>query len=234
LSCGAEFSKGEFIWNFIPSDIDWSSPMWQTWNHLQENGKASYLNDPEHNLAIVERNDIQQFSAFCRFRGLVLDVGCGPQPWPSYFDRNSRAIYVGVDPLIDDMPGEYLRLKALGEFLPFRPHVFDQILFSTTLDHFVDPVVALNAAANVCKLDGEIVIWLGEKAPNTPPSAFSPEWYLSLRKPSLSEDLFHVKRLNNADFNKLVESVELTIVESEVHQVDQYRANHFYRLKLGK
>lgn len=232
-SCGAVYEKGSFVWNFIPTNIDWSSLLWQAWQKLQENGVASYQNDPEHNLAIVERNDIQLFSKFCHYQGLVLDVGCGPQPWPSYFDRTCEAVYVGVDPLIEDTLGEYLRFKALGEFLPFRVGVFDHVLFSTTLDHFVDPATALRAAARVCKPDGEIDIWLGEKHPDAPRPAFSPEWYRRLEKPALAEDLFHVKRLNKIDFQKVVQSVGLVIAETETHRVDDYRANHFYRLKLG-
>jgi ubiquinone/menaquinone biosynthesis C-methylase UbiE len=232
-SCGAVFEKGNHIWNFIPANIDWSSPLWQAWNQLQENGVASYQNDAEHNLAVVERNDIQLFSAFCHYHGLVLDVGCGPQPWPSYFDRKSGAVYVGIDPLIDDEAGEYLRLKALGEFLPFRAGTFDQVLFSTTLDHFVDPLVALKSAERVCKSGGEIVIWLGEKHPDAPRPPISPEWYLRLQKPSLAEDVFHVKRLNHADFAHIVDSAGLRFVEKETHRVDEYRVNHFYRLKSG-
>lgn len=194
-SCGATFTKGKYVWNFIPTNIDWSSPMWQTWQQLQENRLASYQYAPEHNLAVVERDDIRQFAAFCDYHGLVLEVGCGPQPWPSYFDRNCDAVYIGVDPLIDDTPGEYLMIKALSEFLPFRDEVFDHVLFSTTLDHFINPVAALKVAAKVCKLEGEIDIWLGEKHPDAPRPAFSPEWYRRLQKPPLADDLFHVKRL---------------------------------------
>ncbi len=229
-SCGATFTRGKYIWNFIPSNVDWSSPMWQTWQQLQENGVASYQGDPEHNLAVVQRHDINSFASFCNYHGLVLDIGCGPQPWPAYFRRDRDAVYVGIDPLINDEPGEYLRFKGLGEFLPFRPHTFDHVLFSTTMDHFVDPVVALKSAAKACKLDGEIDIWLGEKSADAPRPAKSPEWYLRLQKPQHAEDLFHVKRLSRTEFVEVVRTAGLKIVEAETHEVDQYRANHFYRI----
>jgi SAM-dependent methyltransferase len=234
VSCGATFAKGKYIWNLIPTNIDWSSPLWQTWRQLQENGVASYRADPEHNLAVVARDDIQQFARFCDYHGLVLDVGCGPQPWPAYFERGADAVYVGVDPLIDDAPGEYLRIKALGEFLPFRAEVFDHVLFSTTLDHFIDPVTALKVAARVCKPNGEIDIWLGEKHPDAPRPPASPEWYRRLTKPRLAEDLFHVKRLSRAEFARTARTAGLTIAQAETHAVDEYRANHFYRLRTGK
>ncbi len=229
-ACGAEFNKGKHIWNFIPANIDWSSPMWKTWQQLQENGLAGYRSDPEHNLAIVEREDVRSFATFCRYHGLVLDVGCGPQPWPAYFVRDREVVYVGIDPLIDDAPGEYLRIKGLGEFLPFRPETFDHVLFSTTLDHFVDPVTALRAAARVCKPGGEIDIWLGEKSADAPKPAESPDWYLRLQKPQHADDLFHVKRLSKAEFVEVIQTAGLKIVQTETHDVDPYRANHFYRI----
>jgi SAM-dependent methyltransferase len=233
-SCGAIFERGNYLWNFIPRNIDWSSPMWKTWQQLQQNGLASYQSDPEHNLSIVERGDSTRFARFCNYHGLVLDVGCGPQPWPAYFIRGRDVVYVGIDPLVDDTPGEYLRFKGLGEFLPFRPRVFDHVLFSTTLDHFIDPVTALKAAARVCKLEGEINIWLGEKRPGAPKPAVSPGWYLRLQKPQLAEDLFHVKRLNRIEFLEIVQAAGLNIAQAETHPVDEHRANHFYRLRVER
>lgn len=233
-SCGAIFTKGKHVWNFIPENIEWDSPMWNTWQQLQENGIASYEGDPEHNLAIVEREDIKQFSTFCDCRGLVLDVGCGPQAWPAYFRHGDDVTYVGIDPILEDISGRFLRIKALAEFLPFKTRIFDHVLFSTTLDHFVDPVVALQAAAKVCKVGGEIDVWLGEKSADAPKPAVSPEWYRRLQKPLLAEDLFHVKRLDTDDFFLLAQKVGLTIVETETNRVDEFRVNHFYRLKVGK
>jgi ubiquinone/menaquinone biosynthesis C-methylase UbiE len=141
---------------------------------------------------------------------------------------------VGVDPLIEDTRGEFLRIKALGEFLPFRENVFDHVLFATSLDHFVDPNVALSAAVRVCKPDGEIDIWLGEKRGDTPKPVISPEWYRRLQKPPLAEDVFHMKRLKKEDFTLLVQNVGLTIAQTESHRMDEYRVNHFYRLRTGK
>ena len=230
-SCGAIYAKGAFIWNFVPRNIDWQSPMWKTWKQLQDNGVAGYQADPEHNLSVIEREDIKQFTAFCHCRGLVLDIGCGPQPWPAYFERRQDVMYVGIDPLIDDLPGEYLRVQGLGEFLPFRSEIFDHILFGTSLDHFVDPVIVLRMASRVCKLDGEIDVWLGEKQPDAPRPATSPDWYRRLQKPALANDLFHFKRLTSSDFVEIVNMAHLKIVETGMHEVDEYRTNHFYRLK---
>jgi ubiquinone/menaquinone biosynthesis C-methylase UbiE/uncharacterized protein YbaR (Trm112 family) len=232
LSCGAIFAKEPLVWNFIPDVKDIASPIWKAWQAVQENGMTSYRADPDHNLSVGRRNDCRQFAEFCNFQGLVLDVGCGPQPWPAYFDSTKNASYVGIDPLAGATPSKYLTIKALAEYLPFRMASFDRVLFSTTLDHFVDSVVALKEAARVCKTSGEIIVWLGEKRPDAPKRSSSPEWYVQLRKPELAEDVFHIKRLNVAEFQGMAMKAGVKIVQTESHQIDEYRTNYFYRLKM--
>ncbi|MBM4447578.1 MAG: class I SAM-dependent methyltransferase [Chloroflexi bacterium] len=233
-NCSSTFIKGNYVWNFIPTIIEWTSPVWRTWQQVQANALVAYQSDPEHNLAVGEREDCHRFASFCNCSGLVLDVGCGPQPWPSYFRRSPQVTYVGVDPLIEDTPGDFIRLRALAEFLPFRANAFDYVLFGTSLDHFVDPVAALRAAARVCKSSGEIDIWIGEKSPSTPEPAVSHEWYRRLQKPDLAEDSFHIKRLSTKMFTDLATTCGLTVVQTEVYAVDNYRTNYFYRLKITK
>lgn len=233
-NCRNSFAKGQHTWIFIPQGVTESSPWWQMWQELQSNSIVGYKADPKQNLSVGERDDCRRFAKFCRFEGLVLDVGCGPQPWPAYFDRARNATYIGVDPLADDSPSEFQKFTALGEYLPFQADIFNHILFSTTLDHFVDPLAALEEAKRVCRPDGEIDIWLGEKHPDTPKPAHSPDWYLGLKKPDMAEDLFHVKRLNSEEMEQIVEKSGLNIAEHQRHQVDLYRTHHFYRLKCRK
>lgn len=231
-TCGNTHNKGKYSWDFIPTDKRLDSPIWETWQQVQNNGVASYKADPTNNLSIGKRNDCQMFSKFCGYHGIVLDVGCGPQPCPAYFDLDA-AQFVGVDPLVDDAPSEFPRLKALAEYLPFQDHVFDHVLFSTTLDHFAEPLVALNEAVRVCKIDGEVDVWFGEKSQNAPRPLQSPEWYQQLQKPELAEDIFHIKRLNGVEINWLTTQAGLIIVDSQIHKIDEYRTNYFYRLKTA-
>jgi SAM-dependent methyltransferase len=233
-NCQSTFKKGTFCWNFIPTGVIDSSPLWEVWQELQSNSLVGYQASPEQNLSVGDRDDCQQFAQFCNYHGLILDVGCGPQPWPAYFDRTREAIYIGVDPLAGDNPAEFLKFKALAEFLPFRANIFNHVLFSTSLDHFVDPIVTLDEAARVCKSDGEIDIWLGEKRPNTPQLTSSPEWYLRLKKPDLAEDRFHIKRLDTEELLDITEKSDLILFEYKTHQVDYYRTNHFYRFKCNR
>ncbi len=233
-SCNSAFRKEGVKWNFIPENVDFTSSIWKNWQKIQRNGLVSYEADPEKNLSVGERNDCKMFAKFCNFHGIVLDVGCGPQSCPAYIDLLADAEFVGVDPLVGNNPADFLKLKALGEFLPFRAAAFDQVLFSTTLDHFAEPLLALRSAARVCKPTGEIVVWVGEKKPEAPKPEKSPDWYRHLKKPKLAEDVFHIKRLGEKDISQLTEQVGLEIVETERHRVDEYRENFFFRLRRSQ
>lgn len=219
-------------WEFIPARCRESSELWATWDCLQANGLVSYREDPEHNLAVGDRRDCLEFSEFCRFDGLVLDVGCGPQPWPAYFQLHSTGTrFVGVDPLIEEPTGQYLQLRAVGEYLPFRSSVFDHVVFATSLDHVVDPMRAVTEARRVCRQGGEIDVWIGEKSPSAPPLAASPAWYLQLQKPAEAQDVFHLKRLGLSDVEALINEASLRRIDHQVRRLDETRTNHFFRLR---
>ena len=152
----------------------WSSELWETWEAIQANGLVGYAEDPEHNIAVGEREDATEFARFCRLEGTVLDVGCGPQRWPSYFrDFAPATRFVGVDPLVSG-DADYLTLRALAEHLPFADRSFDRVLFATTLDHFVAPERALEEAARVLEPAGIIAAWVGHKLPDAPRPVHSP------------------------------------------------------------
>ncbi|MFH1913130.1 MAG: methyltransferase domain-containing protein [Pseudomonadota bacterium] len=213
----------------IPRDGRKSDPMWTVWDQVQKNGLIAYENDPDKNLGIGEREDFSAFGEFCNFSGIVLDVGCGPQPWPSHFNEATEGTrFVGVDPLAEDC-AEYTRFKALAEYLPFRDFSFDHVAFTTSLDHFVDPMLALKEARRVCKLEGEIDIWIGVKDEATPRPRVSPYWFQQLEKPEGAEDLFHIKRLDEQQLLTMLSQAGICIVRREVIQIDSYRRNVFVK-----
>jgi SAM-dependent methyltransferase len=233
-ACGESYRWIPGTWDLVPSFYSTSSPLWSAWERVQGNGLVSYTEAPTANLAVGEREDCAQFSQFCRFDGLVLDVGCGLQEWPAYFRfRSERTRFVGVDALIQRSSARYTQLRALAEYLPFRAGAFDQVVFATSLDHFVDPTRALVDARRVCRADGEILLWVGEKRPGAPRPPTSPEWYLRLVKPEEAEDVFHLKRLAAADAKLMCERAGLKLAEERTLKVDEFRSNHFLRLKIG-
>jgi hypothetical protein len=231
-SCQAVYPALGATWDLIPYAVVSLNPVWGPWLQTQDNGSAGYTGDPTANLSLGDREDCLAFSRFCAFDGSVLDVGCGPQHWPSYFNvRSPRASFVGVDPLIGDTSPDYPQVRALGEYLPFTDSVFRHVVFATSADHLIQPAVALSEAARVLVHGGEIDMWVGEKDPGTPPPSTSPEWYTRLRKPEGAEDFFHLKRLTRDDVQRLADAANLTIVEEQVLRVNEYRRNCFIRLR---
>jgi SAM-dependent methyltransferase len=228
-----EYTNNGFFWNFIPGKFaELDNSLWKIWNQLQENGVSSYNNSPTNNLGVGPRKDFLQFAEFCDFNGLVLDVGVGPQKAPTHIEFNKKAnvTFVGIDPLKGHQPRDFAFLQGLGEYLPFKDELFDQVLFVTSLDHFIDPVIALKEAKRVVKKDGSICIWLGEKDKNAPKPATSPEWYKTLRIPEGAEDPFHYRRFSLAQFRSFVDDIKLSVKDEEIVVVDQWRKNCFYRL----
>src|SRR5437867_628267 len=101
LKCGnclARFWRLAFTWDFLLESLGEPSELWKVWDQLQANGVASYTNDPQRNLGVGLRPDHLAFGRFCQFDGTVLDVGCGPQSWPTHFEQApSQARLLGVD-----------------------------------------------------------------------------------------------------------------------------------------
>lgn len=233
--CGRCFARLASGWDLTPSPERWSSDTWRTWEALQANGAVGYREDPERNIAVGERDDARAFARFSELRGLVLDIGCGPQRWPAYFDEYEEGTrFVGVDPLVGETEARYPQLRALAEYLPLRSATFDRVLFATTLDHFVSPEAALAEALRVLKGDGTVVAWVGHKDAAAPPPAESPDWYRRLQRPPGAEDLFHVKRLDPTQSEELFARAGLTLLEREDIPVDEHRSNHFFKLARAR
>jgi SAM-dependent methyltransferase len=222
-----------FYWSFMPEiDIE-KSPGWKMWKQLQQNGEVAYPNDPEHNLGVNARADYIDFGDFCDFRGLVLDIGSGPQRMPTHFKYCGRpgATFFGIDPLVGEQPRDYHFVHGLGEYLPFRGNLFDQVLFVTSLDHFINPVEALVEAGRVIRDDGEICVWIGEKDKTIPPPRESPDWYYRLTVPDGAEDPFHIKRFTIDEFREYVVDAGLIIKEERIIAAGEYRRNGFFKLE---
>lgn len=227
------FNAAGHYWDFYPAGVPalQESP-WKTWEVLQDNAEIAHNAAPEQNLGVGKREDFLRFGNFCKFRGAVLDVGCGPQRLPTHVEycMDASVFYVGLDPLIGDQPRDYPFVRGLGEFLPFREALFDQVLFVTSMDHFVDPLVPLREAKRVLKKDGEICVWFGEKAKDAPPPKESPEWYKTLVKPEASDDPFHYKRFTQQTFEDVVARAGLMVNELHLLRLNHWRRSLSYKL----
>ncbi len=65
--------------------------------------------------------------------GTVLDIGCGPQPVPSYLANYPTESIAGLDPLA--APHPFVFHHGVAEFLPWDDASFDLVITATSLDH---------------------------------------------------------------------------------------------------
>lgn len=232
VSSRAKFKLHNGYWDLCPPiETVYSQELVTIWTQLQENGVVSYKNAPKQNLGVGERNDYIQFSDFCNFKGRVLDVGVGPQPLPTHleYSQSKDFQFIGIDPLIGETPKQFAFVRGFGEKLPFKDKIFDQVLFVTSLDHFISPFLALKEAKRVLNNGGNICIWVGEKSPLAPKPVKSPEWYLNLKIPVGADDPFHYKRFSIEELRTFLREANLEVIEWKSIKVDEYRDNHFIR-----
>jgi SAM-dependent methyltransferase len=199
---------------------------------LQNNGQISYKFSPAENLGVGKRLDFFAFAEFCTFHGNILDVGVGPQKLPTHIQycKKKEVFFVGIDPLKGVQKRSFPFVHGLAEFLPFNNNLFDQVLFVTSLDHFLDPNLAFTEAKRVLKDRGELCIWFGEKDKNAPMIKKTHEWYENLTIPEGAIDKFHLIGLTKSIFLDYVYAHHLKIVDFHVQNVDHWRKNSFYKL----
>jgi len=86
-------------------------------------------------------------------RGRLLDIGCGSQPFKSYFvDRVE--LYLGLD--ISNEEGVDIVADALQ--LPFASHSFDTVLCTQSLEHVPDPDSVFREISRVLKNGGILIL----------------------------------------------------------------------------
>lgn len=222
-------------WNFVPSQRSpiYNETQWKAFQKLIQNFLVSYENHPEVNVSYDARQDALDFGSFCKFNGLVLDIGCGPHKIPSYikFRKNRDATYFGVDVLSGEHPKELNFVQAMGEHLPFKDNTFDTTVSGTSLLHYVDIKQGICEGLRVTKPSGQFCIWLGVKSKDAPPVKNSAPWFTKLQTPEGAENPFHYKRWSAGEFEQIFLDVGAELIEKENHWIDDWRENVFFRIK---
>lgn len=221
-ACGRRYSSIEGVVDFTPQpppDPEVGA-RWGLWEQLERNGCVSYENDPHNNLSVGDRDDCAAFAQFADLEGRILDVGCGPQRLPAYA-RDCPGVFVGIDPLLGELPRQFAFVRGIGEYLPFRSDSFDRVLFATSLDHTLAPTRALAEARRVVKPSGSVVLWIGEKRATTSAKSVreSQAWYESLAVPDGADDRFHAVRLDRT-------LMQAHLAEAGL-EIDELRDNEF-------
>lgn len=162
---------------------DWERIVEQ-WNHtdLRDGAAVQRMYEREgeviarygrENLALVGAHSLPATSAVVAdyirgWRGLrVLDLGCGPHPQSSLpLMSGNRVMLVDVSFGFASTAREIaLRqghdcpvIVAANEHLPFKPGVFDRIMFLEVLEHLVDPAAPLAELRRVLKPEGGVLL----------------------------------------------------------------------------
>ena len=217
-SCGS-VSSGTTTGSTSPPHVAVTDRRWDTWRQLQANGLVGYTADPERNLSIGDRDDCRRFAAFCRCRGLALDVSCGPRQTRVFRVARRRRVCrhrsAGGSGFFD-----FLKIIGLAEYLPFADGSFDHVLFSTTIDHchrsgrpLAKPAVSLKRSRRsrrpAGRKDAKRPLWCRRVVPA---SAARPR-----------RDLFHIERLTAERFRAFARDAELSVAAETCQTIDDYR-----------
>jgi SAM-dependent methyltransferase len=133
---------------------------YRAWRVLQEAAESSYAVRTEGHFSVDSYQPAQDYGAvLARFSGEWLDVGCGKLARPSYMHEAPRIAFSGIDPMPLGVRRDFPFVRAMGDFLPFRAASFDGVMFSSSLDHCIVPLQALEEARRVLRPGGTLLIW---------------------------------------------------------------------------
>lgn len=134
------------------------------WARQQHANERNYRGFPLHSCSVLGHQGAQGFRRFVHLcadlEGRLLDVGCGPQPLPSYLEGCNLRLVHGIDP-IPPTGGEhpFTFVRGVGERLPWPGGYFTTVLCATSLDHVVDPGAVLQEARRVLLPTGRLLVW---------------------------------------------------------------------------
>lgn len=141
----------------------------KTWNKLQEREIQNYINNSASGIfscdglkgAEITGEKLNEFigGKHC------LDIGCGALRLPFYMKIADRVKFTGIDPY-DGYERDFDFIAGIAENIPFENNIFDAVLFATSLDHVINPRIAIHEAGRVLKNEGYLFIWTGIKDGN--------------------------------------------------------------------
>lgn len=159
--CGAHFPFNDRDIDMFPHDEVFGErrDIWKSWYEAQIQSFAYYKSRPEWNVSHGGRPDSKAFQAFIATPNgaSILDIGCGTFE-TGYSNANNE--WFGLDPYFSgDAISGIKRVRGIAERLPFKNQIFDAVVFATSLDHVIDPTLALSEASRVLKKDGVLYVW---------------------------------------------------------------------------
>lgn len=172
---------------------------YELWRPMLDAGAEAYNGFPTHSCSVQGHPMADLFAGFMRpyLNGPVLDIGCGPQPMPSYLAGHPASQVAGVDPLQPPEPHPFVFHRGVAEFLPWDDGVFSVVVAGTSLDHVLLLDRALEEIHRVLDPDqGRFIAWV----------AFieGAEAYNPYRDDVTALDAFHLFHFDRAWFEAYV------------------------------
>ena len=151
--------------NINLEDINLDEKRVDIWKQLQIVEYETYKKSPIGVFSVDSCKGAIEVGNFLRdnVKGKCLDVGCGLLSEPAYMKNQPNIEFIGIDPFDDKIKREFKFVCGIGEYLPFEDETFDGVLFATTIDHMINPQLAINEAYRVLKDKGVLIIWYTER-----------------------------------------------------------------------
>jgi SAM-dependent methyltransferase len=130
------------------------------WKPLLDVNADAYAGFPTHSCSVAGHEMAELFGCFLTplLRGAVLDIGCGPQPVPSYLANYPLESIAGLDPLA--APHPFVFHHGVAEYLPWDDASFDLVIAATSLDHVLLLDRSIDEFRRVLKPGGRFVTWV--------------------------------------------------------------------------
>jgi len=184
----------------------WAPTAYELWQKCQAEGEKSYENEPVDSCSIEGHSHAKFFQNFSipYFTGTVLDIGCGPQPVPSYLSGYPVQLIAGIDPIpSEDHP--FVFAKGIAEILPWSDQSFDTVVIATSLDHVILLDRVFSEVHRVLKPGGHFIAWVSF-TPNAPE-------YHPYDKELVPYDKFHLFHFDRPWFENMLQK-QFDVVET--------------------
>lgn len=188
------------------------------WESCQKTGERGYEGFPLDSCSVLGHPGALRFRKFLQpwLKGNILDIGCGPQPIPSYLEGYPIEKIAGIDPM-EPTAGKhpFAFCRGLAEFLPWRDDTFDTIVIGTSLDHVILLDKVLNEIHRTLKPSGNLVLWVSfAPYPTGPYNAYSTS--------PVPFDKFHLFHFSKSWFFPLMQEKFNFVAQQDVSETEAF------------
>jgi SAM-dependent methyltransferase len=180
---------------------NWKERQQRELDYFLKHGAEGVFSHDGHPSAVILRKYIEKY---CEGK-LVLDVGCGLLPRPSYMPKS--VFFVGIDPHELEVERDFRFVQGKAEEMPFEDEEFFAVVFATTLDHVEDVEKTIDEALRVLQIGGYLFIWSSTHSKKEPPDDYFHGYRFTLN------ELLGLSDLDLIDFEKISNSEVILIFQ---------------------